>query len=90
MLDRMSAREFAEWAIYFSLEHLGESPEERADLRSAIVAATTANANRGKGRAAKLDDFMPRFEDAEQSPQQLHQSMIALARQGERRNGNPG
>ena len=36
--------------------------EERADLRSAIVASVVANANRGKrGKTFKPADFMPQF-----------------------------
>ena len=43
---------------YYSLEPFGE---ERADLRSGIVAAVTANVWRGKGRAAQPKDFMRDF-----------------------------
>ena len=50
---------FYEW-----MEHHRRNPfgEERADLRAAIIAATIANANRGKrGKRYKPKDFMPRF-----------------------------
>jgi hypothetical protein len=57
----MSSREFAEWLAYFELEPFGE---ERADLRSGIVASTIANVNRDpkrRRRAFRPEDFMPRF-----------------------------
>jgi hypothetical protein len=57
LLHRMSASELAYWAAYFDQEPWGE---ERADLRSAIVASTIANVNRGKGRKPfRPRDFMP-------------------------------
>lgn len=62
LLARISSRELAEWAAYFSLEPFGE---ERADLRSAIVAATMANTARDpkkRRRAFTPPEFMPRFE----------------------------
>jgi hypothetical protein len=59
LLARTTIREREEWAAYFALEPFGE---ERADLRSAIVASTVANANRGrKTPAFKASDFMPKF-----------------------------
>lgn len=55
----MSSREFAEWMAFHDMEPFGE---ERADLRSAIVASTVANAHRGKRqRRSKPEDFMPKF-----------------------------
>ena len=59
LLERVSARELSEWMAYAQMEPFGE---ERADLRAAIVAMTVANVNRGKGRAAKVEDFMPKFD----------------------------
>jgi hypothetical protein len=59
----MSSREFAEWMAYYELEPFGE---ERADLRSAIVASTVANAHRDPKRRRKPFrplDFMPRFDE---------------------------
>lgn len=57
----MSSREFAEWAQFYELEPWGE---ERADIRSGIVASTIANANRDAKKRKKpftVEDFMPRF-----------------------------
>jgi hypothetical protein len=69
LLERLSSRELAEWMAFAELEPFGE---ERADLRSAIVASTMANAWRGKRqRAFTAEDCMPRFDrsDAVLSPQ---------------------
>ena len=55
----ITSTEFAEWIAYSTLEPFGE---ERADLRSAIVACLIANTNRGKNqRPYKETDFMPKF-----------------------------
>lgn len=60
MLMLMSARKYREWLAYYDIEPFGE---KRADLRSAIIASTMANAWRNKGtRRFKLNDFMIKFE----------------------------
>jgi len=57
--QEISSAEFAEWQAYASIEPFGE---ERADLRSAIVACVIANSNRSKSQKAfKVKDFMPKF-----------------------------
>jgi len=59
LLGCISSRELTEWQAYFSVEPFGE---DRADLRSAIIACVMANAWRGKNsRKFKLKDFMPNF-----------------------------
>jgi hypothetical protein len=59
-MERIDSAEFAEWMAYERLEPFGE---HRADLRSAIVACTMANAWRGKGsKTFTVKDFMPNFE----------------------------
>ena len=56
----MDSHEFTEWQIYEAIEPFGE---QRADLRSGIIAATIANVNRGKGQKAfSATDFMPYLE----------------------------
>ena len=56
---RMPYRILREWQDYAMLEPFGE---ERADLRSAIIAATVANVHRGKKqRPFRPADFMPKF-----------------------------
>lgn len=53
---RMSSRELAEWMAYDRIEPFGD---ERADLRSAIVASTFANIHARKGKSFAPVDFMP-------------------------------
>ena len=55
----ITSNEFSEWIAFSNIEPFGE---ERADLRSAIIASTIANANRsGRQRPFKVTDFMPKF-----------------------------
>jgi hypothetical protein len=71
MLDRMTWAEYLEWQEYYGLEPWGE---ERADLRSAIVASLIANVNRDakkQPRPYEPTDFMPYYERPEPTPQQL-------------------
>jgi hypothetical protein len=65
MLQRMSSQELTEWLAFYSLEPFGgDTPY----LGHAITAATVANSNRKKGsKAAKVEDFMPKFERHEQT-----------------------
>lgn len=57
---------------YSQVEPFGE---HRGDVRSAIVAQTIANVNRGKGRKPyTLDDFIPKYgvqATPEKTPDQL-------------------
>ncbi len=51
--------EFRLWQAYALIEPFGAY---REDVRSAIIAQTVANAQRGRGqRAFKIKDFMPKF-----------------------------
>lgn len=60
LLERMSARELAEWMIYDEIDPIGQ---ERADWRAAMQASTAANLLGGKkGKRYKPADFMPKFE----------------------------
>lgn len=57
MLAGLSAYELAEWMAYFEAEPWGE---ERADLRSGIIASTLANVNRARDTPPYSPrDFMP-------------------------------
>ena len=59
MLGEMTEMQFQRWIAYSIIEPFGE---ERADLRSAIIACTMANMWRGqKQRPFKVDDFMPKL-----------------------------
>lgn len=54
----ISAEEFAEWVAFFTAEPWGE---ERADLRSGIIAATVANCHAQGRKQFHAEDFMPTF-----------------------------
>jgi hypothetical protein len=57
--ERISAAELSAWFAYYRLEPWGE---ERADLRSAIVASNVANSNRDPRKRPEPyapADFMP-------------------------------
>lgn len=56
MLARMSSRQLAEWMAYDAIDPFGE---ERADLRSAIVATQVSNAWFKKATPFSPMDFMP-------------------------------
>lgn len=57
----MSLAEFLLWVREYNRDPWGE---ERADMRSGIVASTIANVNRGKHTSAfRVADFMPKFGD---------------------------
>lgn len=76
-MDKHTSRELTEWAAFLQLEPHGE---DRADLRAGIVASTIANANRKKGtRAFKPSDFMPKFEQQEQTLEQQKAAAEAVA-----------
>ena len=58
----MSAREFAEWMAYDRIDPFGS---ERADWRSASIAALLANIYRDDKQRSKpfeVNDFMPKFD----------------------------
>lgn len=54
--ETLSSRELSEWIAFYAMEPFGE---QRADLRSAIIAATVANCHRVSGTAFQPADFMP-------------------------------
>ena len=63
LLNEISSKELSEWQAFYSIEPFGE---ERADMRSALVATVMANAWKDKKqRAYKMKDFMLNFEPAE-------------------------
>ena len=70
-MSEIDSAEFSEWMAYYRMDPRGE---ERADLRAGIVAATVANAARGrKSRTFKPKDFMPDFEKAAEASDWLTQ-----------------
>jgi hypothetical protein len=60
--SRVDSAEFSRWQAYYKVEPFGE---ERADMRSAVIASTLANIHRGKGKAYTLNDFMIDFSGKE-------------------------
>ena len=75
LLARMGADELAEWAAYYRLEPFGEW---RGDVRSAQICATIANANRGRGAAYRLEQFMIEFGEGERERPTVEQMRRAL------------
>lgn len=62
---KMTSLELSYWKAYYELDPFDE---ERADLRSAIVASTvSAGIPSKKKRKVKVSDFMPKFGDAAKS-----------------------
>jgi hypothetical protein len=61
----------------YSLDPWGE---ERADFSRAIIATVIANAHKGKGKAYKVADFMPKFDKQtkRQTPQEMKMIMRAM------------
>lgn len=61
MLSRMPAQELTDWAAYEDLTGPLDYGH-RADIHAGIIAATIANANRGKkGKRSRPEDFMPQW-----------------------------
>lgn len=65
----MSAAELNEWIAFDAVEPFGEP---RADLRSAIVAATVANCHRDHRKPPfKVTEFMPFVEKPREDPAEV-------------------
>lgn len=80
----MSAREFAAWQAYYSIEPFGE---ERADLRQAITSALVHNSNVDgkKHKAKQVTEFMPFHEEPEpdpKGPDELYSKFMSLGKRG--------
>ena len=76
---RMSAPEFRLWCGLYRACPWGE---DRADVRSGVVAATFANVMRGKGQRARSPlDFMPfaRAERRAQTDEEIERRLAACA-----------
>ena len=75
--ETLSGRELTEWQAFEAID--GPIGNQRADLRSGIVAATVANCHRSsKSAAFKPQDFMPFVERPKQSPEAMAE-MLAQA-----------
>lgn len=79
MLESMSATEYRRWIAFFSIYGFSD---DRADLRSAIVACTIYNMNRGKRSPPKKPaDFMPKFgPKRRQTPAEMNRTMMMFAK----------
>jgi len=76
----ISSAEFAEWQAYYRLEPFGE---ERADLRTGILAALIANVNRDPKQRKKPyepADFMPTFDKQSKAtaPQSIDEQLMII------------
>ncbi|MGW2985464.1 phage tail assembly protein T [Streptomyces goshikiensis] len=60
LLATHSSAELTEWIAYEQIA--GTIGQARDDLLMAMLAATVSNANRGKGRKAKVSDFLPKWD----------------------------
>jgi len=71
MLEKVPSRLVLEWMAFSRIEPFGSEAEF---LGHAIVAATVANANRGKNtKPYKPDAFMPQFDKKKQSVEEMIQ-----------------
>lgn len=68
---RLDSSELTEWMAYENMT--GPLGRRRQDIQAATIAATIANANRGKGgKKFKMSDFLiPYEESGRKSPQQM-------------------
>jgi hypothetical protein len=69
LLEEMSAETWVLWQLYYDLDPWGE---ERADLRSGMIAAVIAETNRDKKKRRKPytpQEFMPQFDRPPPKPQ---------------------
>jgi len=73
--QEISPEEFNSWLAYYQIEPFGE---DRADIRSAIIACTFANTMGSKN--SKMTDFMPKFEEQKDSPEILKKKFEVFAR----------
>jgi hypothetical protein len=64
--SQMTMREFYAWLDFYAVEPFGDT---RADIRAGIIAATTANVYRGKGKKPfSPSDFMLFKDESEADP----------------------
>lgn len=86
---RLSSSELTEWIAYERIT--GPLGRRRQDIQAATVAATIANANRGRGKKFKISDFLIDYgkQRVQKSPEQLIETIRALHKSmgGEETNG---
>lgn len=77
MLRSLTAKQFAEWEIYASIDPFDEL---RQDYRVASIVQMIANVNRGaKQKAFKIEDFLLRFGgETEEKKSQSWQEQLGI------------
>lgn len=77
--SRLDSAELTEWMAFERLT--GPLGRRRQDIQAAVVAATVANSNRGKGqRKAKITDFLIPYGQERKSPEQMLETIRSLNR----------
>jgi hypothetical protein len=77
--NRLSSAELTEWIAFERMT--GPLGRRRNDIQAATIAATIANANRGKGgRKFKMTDFLIPYGETRKSPQQMLETIKGLNR----------
>lgn len=66
LMNRIDSRELTEWSAYERVA--GPLGPERDDLHTAMICTAITNAMKGKGPDAKPEDFMPVWDEADQTP----------------------
>lgn len=77
LLARIGSRELSEWAAYEQIT--GPLDGRRGDVQAAIVAATVANSQRGKGQRPRGPmDFLPVWDKSAQrmTPEEMWQAAV--------------
>ena len=88
----IDSAELVEWQAYYNLEPWGE---QKADIRTGIIASTIANVNRGKNtKAFSHEDFVLKSrqelehearQKKKQSTEQIRKTLIGMVK---KKNGN--
>ncbi len=78
LLARVSSRELSEWRVYAQMEPFGSL---RADYRAGVLAALTANINRGEdAETVAPDDFFPELKEPEpeETPEERSARLLGM------------
>lgn len=76
MLCRIDSEELTEWQAYYAIEPFGE---ERADLRSGIIASILSNVHRSKGaNPSKPSDFVLEFGQKQDMSEDLLKAKLGI------------
>ena len=66
---RLGSAELTEWMAYERIT--GPLGRRRQDIQAATIAATVANANRGKGKKFKVSDFLLPYGAERKGPAEM-------------------